>query len=237
MSDNQFTEKYKSLSTRQLVAIVDNPKDYQPLAVVTAKFELNSRQLTSQDIDSVRNAILTEQLDKQNASDQKKQKQKVVVDKALKVSDYADPLVEKTPEKSIILISVILLAISIFKIVNNYPHIIFRLKDFDVWKTITDVDFVETIWLPIAVVLFWLKKNTGRQMIFIWLCFSLLMTSILTYYSFQLKDADPAFLRFNMTPSLSTCLVMFLFYGGLLYYINTKKIKGLFATVVDEDGT
>ena len=75
MAQNQFTEIYKTLSTIQLIAIIDNPADYQPLAVATAKAELDSRKLSAQEIESVKAELIVKRVKEQNANNQKQQKQ------------------------------------------------------------------------------------------------------------------------------------------------------------------
>lgn len=50
MNTNQFTETYKKLAVEKLLYIIDNQKNYKPLAVETAISELKTRQLSEEQI-------------------------------------------------------------------------------------------------------------------------------------------------------------------------------------------
>jgi hypothetical protein len=231
MAQNQFTEIYKTLSTIQLIAIIDNPADYQPLAVATAKAELDSRKLSLQEIESAKTELLVKQVKEQNANNQKRQKQQAVTNKALQVLDYANPISAKTPEKAIIIICVTLLVFYVLKIVNSLYYIKTIFRDFGLTNLL---ELTEIIWLPIAIFLFWRKQPSGRLMLNIWLTYNLLMSCVYAYYAYQFNNMDDIFSMIIAPLSLSTAIYGLVFYGGLLYYINTKKIKQLFTNEVNE---
>jgi len=54
MNGNNFTELYKTWTTDKLLDIVDNPSDYQKLAVDTARLELDSRQLSAEQLEEAK---------------------------------------------------------------------------------------------------------------------------------------------------------------------------------------
>lgn len=51
---NTFSARYKQLCDADLIEIVDKPEGYMPIAVEAATIELQSRQLTSSQIDAIR---------------------------------------------------------------------------------------------------------------------------------------------------------------------------------------
>ena len=49
-TSNDFSEYYKTISNSELLTILDNPGDYQTLAVEAAKQEFSYRQLSDEEI-------------------------------------------------------------------------------------------------------------------------------------------------------------------------------------------
>ena len=54
---NPFTERYKTLSNTDLLKIIDNGADYQPLAVETAYTELENRKLAPEVLENAKAEI------------------------------------------------------------------------------------------------------------------------------------------------------------------------------------
>jgi hypothetical protein len=233
--DNQYTEIYKKLSTAKLLDIIENRKDYQSIAVETAKLELESRQLDKLDIEKIKNDVKQQNIDKRDLENKVKEQRKEVVSKAFKFLEYADPLVEKSPDKSIIILIVLLFGISLFKIANNAFTIKYIFEHEGIYGLIFNLDILEIIYLPITILFLWRKSKVGWNMLFIWLCYHIIMTSVLSYYVFQIQNINSPLANFVNTPNLSTCLMSFVFYGGLLYFINKSTTKSLFKSTYDED--
>lgn len=234
---NQYSEIYKKLPTEKLLGIIENSKDYQSIAVDTAKLELENRQLDKQDLEKIKNDVKQQNIEKQNLESEAKEKRKEIVSKAFKFLEYADPLVEKSPDKSIIILMVLLSIISIFKIAVNASSIKYVFENDGISGLITDLDILEMIYLPITILFLWRKSITGWKMLFIWLCYHLIRIGVLTYFAFQFLDIDGPLSSFITTPSLSTCLMLFVFYGGLLYFINKPTTKSLFKSTNNNELT
>ncbi len=66
-----FIETYKTYSNSVLLKVIENPKDYQLLAVEAAKKVLESRQLTKEDIDAAKAEIAIEEQKRKKAIDKK----------------------------------------------------------------------------------------------------------------------------------------------------------------------
>ena len=69
---NQFTERYKQATNTELLRIIENSDGYQPLAVETAKKELDSRKLTDSELYSAKEELSFERQDYEQ-KEQKKQ--------------------------------------------------------------------------------------------------------------------------------------------------------------------
>jgi len=54
MADNPFLKLYKTIDSSELFDIIDFPNDFQPLAVEAARLELESRQLTPEQLEGAK---------------------------------------------------------------------------------------------------------------------------------------------------------------------------------------
>ena len=70
MSRNHFSKLYKTWTTDKSLDIVDNPADYEPLAVEAAKGEIDSRQLSQEQLAGAKVAQTLRRLE--NADNHKK---------------------------------------------------------------------------------------------------------------------------------------------------------------------
>lgn len=73
-SSNPFAEYYKTITDSALLAILDNPQDYQASAIEAAKAELESRQLSESAILEARQPLLEKE--QAQAAEREKRKMK-----------------------------------------------------------------------------------------------------------------------------------------------------------------
>jgi hypothetical protein len=228
---NQFTDTYKKLPTSKLLEIIENRKDYQAEAVETAKLELASRQ----DIETAKSELKEKNIEVQKKLADVKQKRKEISGKAFKVLEYADPLVEKTPEKTIVIICAVLLLIFLFKTVTSFGMVV------SAFKEIADGDFsvywflIEYIYLPVAIFFLWRKTRTGWTMFLVWLIYQSILDCFGLYMCYQFSDIPDSFPTFMPMPNLSQYLFQLVFHGGLIYFICKPTTKALFPNTVDEE--
>ena len=62
---NNFSEYYKSISDTELLSILDNTDDYQPMAIEAAKVEFSNRQLSDTEIQEARQPLIAKQVKKE----------------------------------------------------------------------------------------------------------------------------------------------------------------------------
>ena len=75
-SSNQFSAYYKTITATELLAILDNPGDYQPAAIEAAKAELESRQLSETAIQEARQPLV-EKVQRKGAGENKSRGRKI----------------------------------------------------------------------------------------------------------------------------------------------------------------
>jgi hypothetical protein len=228
MTPNQYTDIYKRLSDEKLLLILDNKKDYQPLAIETAIHELNTRQLTDKEISDARQ----NNIDKKNKKDQSDKIVQDRIDSTKKTVDKAftllDPFIEKTPERSVRQICLVLGIVTIFKFISNYSYIKFVLVESSTWEYSDLLIFYDILFLPIVLVFLWKLKNIGRILFSIWLSINLISAVSLFLLLFNRSNYDSPLNYLMPQTDISVFLIMTFLSGGLLYYINKKEIRKLF---------
>jgi hypothetical protein len=227
MTPNQFTDTYKRLPDEKLIDIIDNKKDFNPLAIETAIFELKSRQLTEKQISDAKQLNSDNKNKKAQADKIVKEKIEAAKNTAHKALTILDPLVEKTPQKTIKLIGLVLGLLAIVKLVSNFSMIIALFKDTD-WDFSVAIFLFDLLFLPIALIQFGRQKTSGRVLLSIWLIYNLLsgLSLFLLLFNFSHSDTPLSFLLPQTDET--TFLITILFSAGLLFYINKKDVKPLF---------
>ncbi len=228
MIKNQFTDTYRRLPDEKLINILENPKDYQPLAIETAKFELANRGLSETQISEIKKTIAD--VKNRLVDEELKRKEKIArarntADKTLSI---LDPLVEKTPDRSIKLISLALGLLALGKIISNFSLTGIMMEDSSEWDFSTAFYFLDLLFLPIAIIPFWKKRKIGLTLLSIWLLY-IAISSIWFFISlFSRLDEPSALLSIFPLPDLTTILMAIIFSLGLLYFINKKTTRRLF---------
>ena len=228
MTPNQFTDTYKRLSDEKLLDIIDNKSDYQPLAIETAIFELNSRHLTDKQISDAKQLNIDNKNKKAKAD-------KIIqdhIETAKKTADKAftlfDPFIEKTPERSIKVICLVLGILSIAKFISQYYYFKYMFTDANRLELADFFIFLEMLYLPITLVFLWRLKKIGRLLFSVWAIYNLL--SAIGIFVLMLINSSSVYKSSLFTPQtdISTFVFTLLISGGLLYHINKKDIKVLF---------
>lgn len=72
----EFTELYKKLSNSELLTIIVEAEKYNPIAVETAKTEIESRKLTEQELNLAKSQIIAKENAKRREIEKRKQREK-----------------------------------------------------------------------------------------------------------------------------------------------------------------
>lgn len=217
MSDNNFTTLYKTWTTDKLLDIIDNPSDYQPLAVEAARLELDSRQLTQEQIAE---AKAEQDLRRQDEAN-KQQKVKNIEDKFKSVgSSFADtfnPIQKDIPttDKFIKLISLFIGGLFLYQLYKEFGMLKFMFTDDGgKWDFSMVLYFAPFIILPTAGLLFWFRKKIG------W-------TLATIYFSYTAAGAIPLFImELNRKPTGMPALDTLFPATSPTLYIGTLLVFG-----------
>lgn len=228
----EFTERYKSLSNFELWEILAEAENYQPLAVETAKKEIESRNLSEEEINRVKLEIESKQLEKQKLIENRKQKEDKIKGVVFTFLDAINPIQNgiQTPEKTIRLIVIALTGIFFYRIFKQFNLLRFILTDSEGgWDMSMLEYFFPLIILPLATIYFWKRKKIGWILLSIFLTYSAISSIGLFFMSLgQQPLGNPAL--DVIFPIVSPIIYLFgLFvYVGTLWTISKEGIREIY---------
>lgn len=229
---NQFEDTYKKLSTEKLLEILESSNDYQPLAIEAARQELANRT----DLKEAKNKYKENKIDLQNKINHAEQELKIKRDKANKIFEYADPLLKKTPKKSVLILSVILLFIFLFKTAANFNTIVASITSINESDFSTFLFLLEYFFFLIAIYFVWKSLQIGWIMLLIWLLYCIITDFVYLYFCYKLLSVHQEVLNFIAMPTFTTQIPVLAFHCGILYFILKPEIKIIFWNNTNKEG-
>ena len=225
--NNSFADKYKTLPTAKLLEIIENSHDYQTLAVDTAKKELAGRN----DIDIAQQEFKEKATQVQQQAELDHKKRKDIQDKTSTIFEYIDPFAKKTPQKSIVILCVVLSTLFLYKAITSIGFLTYMFSDIAEADYSTYWFFIEFFYLPINIYFLWRKTKTGWYMFLIWLIYQIMMDITYLYMTSQLPDVDSSFSQIIELPSVSSYILKLLIHSAFIYFICKPTIRNLFHKV------
>jgi len=225
----EYTERYKKLSTSDLLRVIENPSDFKPQAVEAAESELKQRNLSSQEIEEVKKDF--------ELARQEKDRQKEKIDEAeekLKslgssFFNLINPIQAEVPsaERQIKSLALLFGLIAIFQWYKEFGLVKFMLSEDPIaWDLSMFEYFLPLILLPIALILFWLRKKSGWILMAIYFTYSAVSAAGLIILTWNLEgSAIPALDDLLPQSSPISHIVTCLFFGAALWVLNQKKIR------------
>lgn len=225
-----FAERYKKSSNSELLEILQNPSQYQLIALTASKSEFASRKLPDDEVNEARQILL----DKKNKIDRKIEKQDEIkaklIDAGNVVYDTVSPFQStiSTAGKIIKITAIAFTFLIIYNIAVNY----------DLYLAIINGNsgerFGYTLYLfPILVeltgtILFWLKKKSGWLLLSFFCSFSLIELLHGLYYSVSLQFQRETINYFFPAPSPAAYILMILFYVGTIFALTRQDIREIY---------
>lgn len=232
MSDNNFSTLYKTWAADKLLDIVDNPGDYQPLAVKAAQFELDSRQLTKEQRANAKAEQDLRRKDKANEQQQIKGIENKVKSVGSSLVDTFNLIQKDTPttDRSIKLISFFIGGLFLYQLYKEFDILRFTFtNDGGNWGFSMALYFLPLIILPATGLLFWFRKKIG------W-------TLAAIYFSYTAAGAIPMFIMEldrkptgvpvldTLFPTISPTVYIgtLLLFGGLTWTLCREKMREVY---------
>lgn len=159
---NQFTELYKTLPTDELLDIIDQAQDYQPLAVEAAKAEIESRMISSELLEAAK-AVQQRRLQaKIEATERTQARVSEIKNAATKISDALNPIQTTTynTDKLILRITIWFGIVTLYTFVKEFGFLQF-MASMGKWDISASFTILPVVILPIGSILFWFRKKEG----------------------------------------------------------------------------
>ncbi|MCW5911000.1 MAG: hypothetical protein KIT62_07995 [Cyclobacteriaceae bacterium] len=232
MNKNNFTELYQTLTTDRLLDIVDNPSDYQSLAVEAARHELDNRQLTAEQLETAK----TIQADRQKAKADKQQQMKVIEDKIKSfgslIADILNPIQNEasTTDKHIKLISLFLVGLFLYQLYREVGMLQFMFTDSSAeWDFSMVLYFLPLFVLSTSGTLMWLRKKHGWTLATLFFSYTA-AGAVLLFLSALNRQLTGNTALDTIFPVVSPMIYVgtFLLFGGMTWVMTKQNIREVY---------
>lgn len=231
-TSNNFIEYYKTISDTELLSILDNPQDYQELAVEAAKQEFSNRQLSDTAIQEARQPLLAKQMQNEKEREKVKAVESKIKSAGHTFIDTINPIQPGIPstEKTIRLIVIIFGGIFLYQFISGFRENLAYIKDIPGFPFESIAILLPQILLPAATIAFWKRKTLGWTLLTIFLTFSAVGALWLFFQSFNRNPSGFAGLD-NLIPRLSptTYIIQLLFSGVTIYVLCKPNIREVYS--------
>lgn len=231
-SSDHFSDYYKTITHTELLAILDNPGDYQPAAIEAARAEQERRQLSESDIREARQPLV----EKVQRKEAEREKIKAVEEKLKAVGtsffDTINPVQQGIPttEKMIRRITIVFGAIFLYQLISDFREHIAYISDFSSYPFVTVIYLFSLVLLPVALLFFWKRKQLGWILLTIYLSFTVVSVLWFMFLTFTRKHSGYVVLEsFYQAPPLTVFIIQLLFFVGALYVLCRKDIRELYS--------
>jgi len=228
----EFTELYKNLSNSELLKIIAESNKYNPIAVQTAKTEIDSRKLSIEELNLAKTEINKQEEKKKLEIEKRKRKEDKIKEGASTLFDTINPIQNKiqTPEKIIRLTTLIFTGIAVYRIFKEFGMFRYMFTDSGAKWDISMIEYLfPIIVLPLAVFLFWTRKKSGWILLSIFLSYSAITAIGLFFMNLGRQPSGiPAFESLFPTVLPITYIMTLIFYGGTLWLISKEDIRNIY---------
>lgn len=228
--DNSFAHKYRKLSNRELLALLDNKEDYTHEAIEAARDEIALRGINQEEIDAFQQEkVLAAELEAERlrkAEEQKKQARELA-QSALRGFNT-----KKEDRLTRLLIGILAGCfglIALFQIAVEAELFIWMFTDdLAEWDISMLFYFLPIVFLAVAVVSFFLRKKTGWLLMGTYLIYGAVMAIHGVVLSL---DSGPELPQFDLLfPRANPLMFVFklFFWAGSFWMINLPFIKTVY---------
>ncbi|TKG91565.1 hypothetical protein EYV94_21305 [Puteibacter caeruleilacunae] len=229
---NPFLDQYQSASNIELFRIIDDAENYQPLAVDAAQAIIDSRKLTEEEVNRVKEELALIHHEKIQDEERKQYFKQLILQKFDNFIGFGDLKQGESAESnktiaSIVVVYGIAYVFMIFSQIDILPMMLFEFND---WDYSTFLYFLPIVMLPIAISLFWKRKKIGWILLSFYLINKCVSTAIMLESALRMDEAsDTIFDSLFITPSVSTCVFLLLFYGATVLVIGRSVVRMTFS--------
>jgi hypothetical protein len=227
-----FNERFKTYTTIELLRVTDNPGDYQPEAVETARALIAERGLTEEEIAAARRELDAERQERLAREREKHRQSEELKNEGRRFLDAVNPIRKETPgpDKIINLVSIVLgglYLIGLFRDMQLLKLIFYSLSE---WDFSVLLYLVPLIWLPVAIVLFYRRKRAGWIMLAAYMVCGAVMAVVPVVMSGGITDGGGGLLPVTLpTMSGAVSLLSSLVLAATVWLISRKAIRSRYS--------
>lgn len=231
-TSNDFSEYYKSISNTELLSILDNPQDYQPLAVEAAKAEFSNRQLSATAIQEARQPLIVQQIQKEKEREKIKAVETKIKAAGHSFFDTINPIQTGIPstEKTLRFIVIVFGSIFLYQFIGEFGANMVYIKEIPRFPFASISILFPKVLLLVATIAFWKRKKVGWTLLMVFITFSAVAASWLIHRALNWKPSGNDILdTISPRPALSNYISQLLFLVGTTYVLCKANIREVFS--------
>ena len=224
-----FETRYKNYSNSDLLDILDNPKNYQLIALEAARNELSSRNLSNSDINSARHTLKVKKEKSDAIAESNDRIKKKLINNTNQVVDVFNPIQQSIPTSSklIYFVSFIYTLLLLYEIWNNWENYKYIISGEYNEQFAYTVNLFPVLLLATGVISFWFKKKPGWILLVVYSSLSSTLCIFSGYFSFSYYfGSRPSFFPY---PSPTSYILVLLFYVGTILTLIRKDVLEVFS--------
>ncbi len=231
----EFTERYKQLSDQELLAILTDASSYQPIAVETAKQELDSRKLSEEQIAMLETQAAREKQQKETQRQKRKEENETFKKDFFSLFATVNIFEQHIEfyEKQIRYMCWFFAIIAIYTLITNYSLAGWYIEDLFKGEIGADlvIYFADILAIVLGAILFWKRKTLGWILVTFYIVTGL--TGLIISLIYTIKHPSYIYTGSLMTSSITagvigTYIIGFIFFGTNLYVLLKEKVKNVF---------
>ena len=226
---NEFTERFKSKSNADLIKLLENPTNFQELAVAAASQEISNRNLSESEITVIKEELELARLSAEEEKEKKRAKLEGVSKHFYEILAMFNPFQFAVPttERKVRAIAVVFMLISLFGLYGQW-YVLHFLFDGNFGLDMETFGYViSLIALPGTTVLFALKRKAGWVLLVVYCAFSAGNTLNILFLTWDIEPLWITIFDHFLPPSIILFIVT-VFFSGSIWLLYRADIKMYF---------
>ena len=225
-------ELYQKIATSEHLTILTEAERYDPVAVETAKTEIESRNLTEAELHRTKAQITANQEVQNLKVEKRKQREENLKKRAATLWESINPIQNgiQTPEKIIRLTILVFGGLAIYNLYEESWFLLFLLQEGPSDWDISIIEFfLPLLLLPVALFLFWKRYTLGWVLLKLFFTYSAFNSMLLFFMNLGRQPSRiPAMEEIFPTVSPVVYVMTLLFFGSFIYLICKSQVRSIF---------
>ncbi len=222
MDSNSLKQAYSKLSNEELFSIIENKQNFTPLASQVADEEIKNRQISDDEILSIKLNMLSKQLEIEEQKIKKKAVETKIKTYLVSFITSINPIQKDKPiADRLIAFAVIIISCLLLFELKTCIKLIYYCFEYRYFDIVILVQLITTIISFFVLYQFWKRKKIG------WLLLSIYFLFMISYTLWGFIPSS----KFNYFFSKQSILEMNLrtiFYGGIAYVLYREDVRAEF---------